>query len=47
MRHDLVRDACDAGKVRQSGVYQDADLSTKPLEIQRFFKHTKTVLNIV
>ena len=44
MRHDLVRDACDAGKARV--VCQDVDLSTKPLDIQSF-KHAKTVLNIV
>ena len=50
MKHNLVRDACDAGKVR--AVYarmedQQADLFSKPLETQKFFKHAKTILYAV
>ena len=44
-RH-LVRDACDAGKVRVAYVRtedQHADLFTKPLDMQKFHKHAKTV----
>ena len=50
MKQHLVRDACDAGKVRV--VYartedQHAYFFTKPLDTQKFHKHAKTVLNIV
>ena len=50
VEHHLVRDACDTGKVRVVNVRtedQHADLFTKPLEIQKFNKHAKTVLNVV
>ena len=50
VKHHLVRDACDAGKVRVVYVRtedQHADLSTKPLDIQKFHKHAKTVLDVV
>ena len=46
LRHSLVRDACDAGKVRVVCVRtedQHADLFTKPLDKQTFYKHAKTV----
>ena len=46
MRHDLVRDACGAGEV-QSGVCQDVDLFTKPLDIKKCHRHAKLVLNVV
>ncbi|CAN0448770.1 unnamed protein product, partial [Ascophyllum nodosum] len=50
VKHHLVRDACDVGKVR--GVYvgtedQNADFFTKPLDIQMFYKHAKIILNVV
>ena len=50
MRHDLVRDTCDASKVRVVYVRtedQHADLFTKPLDIEKFYKHAKTVLTVV
>ena len=50
VKHHLVKDACDAGKVRVVYVRtedQHADLFTKPLDIQKFHKHAKTVLNVV
>ena len=37
--YDLVRDACNTGKVRV--------VSSKSLEIHKFNKHAKTVLNAV
>ena len=46
VRHDLVRDACDAVKVRVVYVRtedQHADLFTKPLDIHKFYKHAKLV----
>ena len=48
MKHHLVRDAYDAGKA--SVVYvrtedQHAGLFTKSLDIHKFHKHAKTVLN--
>ena len=50
VKHNLVRDASDARKVRvayvRSGV-QHADLLTKPLDIQTFYKHAKFILNVV
>ena len=49
-KHHLVRDVCDTGKVRVVDVRtedQHADLFTKPLDMQKFYKHAKTVLNIV
>ena len=49
-KHDLVRDASDARKVRvaymRSGD-QHADLLTKPLNMQKFHKHAKFILNVV
>ena len=50
VEHNLVRGVCDAGKVRVVHVRtedQHADLFTKPLDIQKFHKHVKTVLNVV
>ena len=50
MKHHLVRDTPDARKVRvafvRSGV-QHADLLTKPLDMQKFYKHAKFILDIV
>ena len=50
LKHHLMRDACDAGKVRV--VYartegQRADLFTMPLEVKKFYRHAKTVLNVL
>ena len=50
VRHDQVRDVCDAGKIRAVYVRtedQHADLFTKPLDIQKSQKHAKTVLNVM
>ena len=49
-KHHLGRDACDARKVRMAHVRtedQHPDWFTKPLDIQKFQKHVKTVLNDV
>ena len=43
--HDLVRDACDAGKVRV--VCTRTSICFKTLGIQKFHKYAKTVLNVV
>ena len=50
VKHNLVRDACNAGKLRVVDVKtedQHADLFTKPPDIQKFHKHAKIVLNVV
>ena len=50
VEHHLVRDASDARKVRVAYVrseYQHADLLTKPLDMQKFYKHAKFILNVV
>ena len=50
VKHNLVRVACDAGKVRVVYIKtedQHADLFTKPLDIQMFYNHATTVLNVV
>ena len=50
VKHHLVRDASDARKVRVAYVRsesQHADLLTKPLDMQAFYKHAKFILNIV
>ena len=49
VKHHLVRDASDARKVRVAYVRsedQHADLLTKPLDMQKFYKHAKFILNI-
>ncbi|CAN0197388.1 unnamed protein product [Ascophyllum nodosum] len=49
-KHHLARNACDAGKILVVYVRtedQHADLSTKPLELQKFYKHAKTVPSVV
>ena len=49
-KHHLVRDASDAQKVRVAYVRsedQHADLLTKPLDLQKFYKHAKFILNVV
>ena len=50
VKHHLVRDASDARKVRVAYVRsedQHADLLTKPLDLQKFYKHAKFILNVV
>ena len=50
VKHHLVRDASDAHKVRVAYVRsgdQHADLLTKPLDMQKFYKHAKLILNVV
>ena len=50
VKHHLVRDASDARKVSVAYVRtgdQHADLLTKPLDIQKFYKHAKFILNVV
>ena len=50
VKHHLGRDASDARKVRVAYVRpedQHADLLTKPLYMQKFYKHAKFILNIV
>ena len=49
-KHHLVRDASDARKVRVAYVKledQHADLLTKPLDMQTFYRHAKFILNVV
>ena len=49
VKHHLVRDASDARKVRVAYVRsedQHADLLTKPLDLQKFYKHAKFILNV-
>ena len=50
MKHHLVRDTSDVRRVKV--VYarsedQHADLLTKPLDMQKFYKHPKFILNVV
>ena len=50
IKHHLVRDASDARKVRVAYVRsedQHADLLKKPLDLQKFYKHAKFILNVV
>ena len=50
VKHHLVRDASDARKVRVAYARsedQHADLLTKPLDMQTFYKHAKFILNVV
>ena len=51
VKHYLVRDASDARKVRVAAYMrsedQHPDLLTKPLDIQKFYKHAKFILNVV
>ena len=50
VKHQLVRDASDTRKVTVAYVRSDdqhADLLTKPLNMQRFYKHAKYILNEV
>ena len=50
MKHHLLRDASDARKVGVACVRsedQHADLLTKPLDMQKFYKHAKFILNVV
>ena len=50
VKHHLVRNASDARKVRVAyvrSVNQHADLLTKPLDMQTFYKHAKFILDVV
>ena len=50
VKHHLVRDTSDAQRVRVAYVRseeQHADLLTKPLDMQTFYKHVKFILNVV
>ena len=50
VKHHLVRDASDARKVRVAYVRseaQHADLLTKPLDMQKFYKPATFILNVV
>ena len=50
VKHHLVRDTSDARKVRVAYARsedQHADLVTKPLDVQKFYKHTKFILNLL
>ena len=50
VKHHLVRDAFDARNVGVAYVRsedQHADLLTKPLDMQKFYKHAKFILNVV
>ena len=50
VKHHLVRGASDARKVRVAYVRpedQHAELLTKPLNMQKFYKHAKFILNVV
>ena len=51
VRHDLVRGAREAGRVRvvyaRTENQQLADSFTKPLDIQKYHMHAKTVLNVI
>ena len=50
VKHHLVRDASDARKVRVAYARsedQHAELLTKPLDMQKFYKHAKFILNLV
>ena len=48
VKHHLVRDAPDARKIRVAYVRsedQHADLLAQPLDMQKFYKHAKFILN--
>ena len=50
VKHHLVRNASDARNVRVAYVRsedQHADLFTKSLDMQKFYKHAKFILNVV
>ena len=50
VKQHLVRDASDTRKVRVAYVRpedQHADLLTKPLDMQKFYKHAKFILHVV
>ena len=50
VKHHLVRDASDARNLIVAYVRsedQHADLLTKPLDMQKFYKHAKFILNLV
>ena len=50
VKHHLVRDASDARKARVAYVrseHQHANLLTTPLDMKKFYKHAKFILNVV
>ena len=50
VKHHLVKDASDARNLIVAYVRsedQHADLLTKPLDMQKFYKHAKFILNVV
>ena len=50
VKHHLVRNASDARKARVAYVRsedQHADLLTKSLDMQKFYKHAKFIINVV
>ena len=50
VKHHMGRDVSDARKVRVAYVRsedQHADLLTKPLDMEKFYKHAKFILNVV
>ena len=50
VKHHLVKDSSDARKVRIAYARledQHADLLTKPLDMQTFYRHAKFILNVV
>ncbi|CAN0202443.1 unnamed protein product, partial [Ascophyllum nodosum] len=50
VKYHLVRDASDARNVRVAYVRSEnmhADLLTKPLDTQKFYKNAKFILNVV
>ena len=50
VKHHLARDASDARRVRVACVRSDnqhTDLLTKPLDMQKFYKHAKFIQNVV
>ena len=50
VKHHLVKDASDARNLIVAYVRsedQHADLLTKPLDMQKFYKHAKFILNLV
>ena len=50
VKRHLVKKMCDAGKVRLVYVRtedQHADVFIKSLDVQKFYKNTKTVLHVV
>ena len=47
IKHHLMRHARKVGVVYVTTEDQHADLFTKPLDMQKFYRHAKAILNIV